>query len=124
MIGDFKKFICIRCPRGCEVITSVDGQGNITEIKGNFCKLGEDYVRTESRDPRRIVTTTVKVLNGVKPLVPVWTDAPIPKDKILALADALRQVQLHAPVSMGQVVLSNALGTGVDVITSGEVAKL
>lgn len=123
MTGDFQKFICIRCPRGCEVTTSVDGLGNITEIKGNFCKLGEEYVRTELKDPRRIVTSTVKVSGGRKPLVPVWTDAPVPKDKIIDIAKALRAVELRAPVNAGQVVLENTLGTGVNIVASGDVAR-
>jgi CxxC motif-containing protein len=115
------KTICIRCPRGCEVTTSVDGYGAITAIHGNFCKLGEDHVRDELKDPRRTVTSTVRVKNGKNPLVPVWTDQPIPKDKILALAGELRKIELHAPVHIGQVVLQNALGTGSDVVASGDV---
>jgi CxxC motif-containing protein len=34
---------------------------------------------------------------------------------------ALRQVELHAPVTMGLVVLADALGTGVDVIASRDM---
>lgn len=116
--------ICIRCPRGCEVATTVDGSGNITEIRGNFCKLGEEYIRNEMTDPRRTLTTTVRVENGKRPLVPVWTEKPVPKDRIMELADKLRKVTLKAPVSLGQVVMKNALGTGIDVVASGEVESL
>lgn len=123
MTGEFKKFICIRCPRGCEVTTTIDGYGNMTEIQGNFCKLGEDYVKNEMKDPRRTVTSTVRVLDGTKPLVPVWTENPIPKEKIMELADLLRGITLKAPVALGQVVLENVLGTGVNVIASGDVDK-
>jgi CxxC motif-containing protein len=118
-----KKFICIRCPQGCEVITTVDGYGNITGITGNSCKLGADYVKMEMTDPRRTMTTTVKVEGGMHPLVPVWTEKPVPKNKISELADALRKVTLKAPVVINQVVLENAAGTGINVIASRDINK-
>ena len=116
-----KNFICIRCPRGCEILTSLDGQGSIMEIKGNVCKLGEEYVKTELADPRRILTTTVRVINGNHPLAPVWTEAPIPKDKIFDLASLLRKKTLNAPVKTGEIVLENVFNLGINVITSGSV---
>ena len=116
-----KKFICIRCPRGCEVITSLDGYGSITEIQGNVCKLGRDYVQSEMTNPLRILTTTVRVRNGRHPLVPVWTAQPVPKERVMELARQLRTVTLDAPVSLDQVVLDDALGLGVHVIASGSV---
>lgn len=115
-----KKFICIRCPRGCEIITTIDGY-NIDRIEGNICKMGVEYVENEIKDPRRIVTTTVKVKNGNFPLVPVWTNQPIPKDKIFILMKELRKVELKAPVDQNMVVLKNVFGTGIDVVTSGRV---
>jgi len=113
-----KKFICIRCPEGCEITTTLDGLGNITDIKGNSCKLGIEYVKTEATDPRRTLTTTVKVEGGVHPLCPVWSERPVPKDRVLELAAELRKITLKAPVVAGQIVLENALGIGVNIITS------
>ena len=117
------KNICIRCPRGCEIVTTLDGYGNITHIEGNFCRLGKEYVQGEMTDPRRIVTSTVRVKNGEKPLVPVWTEKPIPKAKVLELSEALRNIVVDAPVKIGQVVMENALGLGINVITSGNVGQ-
>lgn len=119
---DKRNFICIRCPTGCEIQAVMDGY-NVVEIDGNHCRLGEDYVRKEATDPRRVVTTTVKVRGGAKPLVPVWTDGDVPKARILELMDALRGVELPAPVKLGDVALRDALGLGVDVVTSGAVEK-
>jgi CxxC motif-containing protein len=116
-----KKFICIRCPRGCEILTSLDGYGAITEIHGNVCKLGRDYVQAELTDPRRTLTTTVRVRHGRHPLVPVWTAQPVPKERVLELADVLRGITLEAPVTLDQVVLENALGLDIDVVASGSV---
>ena len=89
-----KKFICIRCPQGCEITTTLDGLGAVTDITGNSCKLGVDYVRSELSDPRRTITTTVAVTGGELPLCPVWSEKPIPKDLVLRAADAIRPVKV------------------------------
>jgi CxxC motif-containing protein len=48
----------------------------------------------------------------------VCTAAPIPKPLIFDLLAELRKVELRAPIQIGQVVLEDALGTGVDVLTT------
>ena len=116
-----RKFICIRCPQGCEITTTLDGYGAITNITGNSCKLGPEYVKQETSDPRRTLTTTVMVNGGMLPLCPVWTEKPIPKDRVMELALVLRSVKLKAPIAINQVVLENALGTGINVIASRSI---
>ena len=116
-----RKFICIRCPQGCEITTTLDGYGAITNITGNSCKLGPEYVKQETTDPRRTLTTTVMVDGGVHPLCPVWTEKPVPKERVLELAAALRGIKLKAPVEINQIILENALGTGINVIASRSI---
>lgn len=118
-----KKFICIRCPRGCDITTSLDGYGSIMELKGNICRIGEEYIKNEITDPRRILTTTVQVINGTHPLVPVWTASSIPRNKIFELTREIRNIKVEAPVKIGQVIIENALGLGINVVTSGSVRK-
>ena len=117
MAEEITKMICITCPVGCALEVTHDGE-TIIDIKGDTCKRGIDYAETELTDPRRMVTSTVKVRGGVHPLVPVYTAAPIPKPLIFDLLAELREVELEAPVKVGQVVLENALGTGIDVLAS------
>jgi CxxC motif-containing protein len=114
MAEETTKIICITCPMGCTLEVTHEGK-TITKVDGEQCKKGRDYAEAELTDPRRMVPTTVKVQGGVHPLVPVCTAAPIPKPLIFELLAALRQVELQAPVKIGQVVLENALGTGVNV---------
>jgi CxxC motif-containing protein len=113
-----KKFICIRCPQGCEITTTLDGNGAITNITGNSCKLGADYVRQEMTDPRRTLTTTVLVEDGIHPVCPVWTEKAVPKEMIMDLAKLLRKIKLKAPVIINQIVVENAMGTGINIIAS------
>lgn len=65
-----------------------------------------------------MVATTVRVRHGMHNLVPVYTVQPFPKPKIFDLLQALRNLEIEAPVAMAQVILADALGTGIDVITS------
>jgi CxxC motif-containing protein len=116
-----RKIICIRCPEGCEITTTLDGYGNITEITGNSCKLGIEHVNAEVKDPRRTLTTTVMVTGGSLPLCPVWTEKPVPKDKVMEIAGALRAIKLKAPVNINQVVLENVLGTGINIVASRDI---
>lgn len=117
-----KKYICIRCPRGCEITTTLDGW-NIDKIEGNVCKLGLDYVKDEVTNPRRVVTSTVKVKDGKYPLVPVWTTSAIPKDKIFDLLHLLSEIELEAPVDVDKIVLTNVFDLNIDVVTSSMVDR-
>lgn len=117
MAEEITKLICITCPVGCTLEVTHEGK-TIIKVDGSQCKKGLEYAKAELADPRRMVTSTVKVRGGVFPLVPVYTAAPIPKPLIFDLLAELRKVELQAPVKIGQVVLENALGTGVDVLAS------
>ena len=100
----------------------VTHEGNIIlGVEGNACKRGEAYAKTELVDPRRMVATTVQVEGGIHPLAPVYTAAPISKLLIFDLLAELRQVKLRAPVRAGQVVLGDALGSGVTVLASRDL---
>jgi CxxC motif-containing protein len=119
-----RTIICLRCPRGCEVHTTVDDANNVIAARGNICKLGKEYVRTEAADPRRVFTSTVRVRGGEKPLAAVWTPRPIPKSALLALARDARLADVPAPVHVGQVVMADWRGTGTDVVASERVRKI
>ncbi|MBQ7942967.1 MAG: DUF1667 domain-containing protein [Lachnospiraceae bacterium] len=118
-----KELICIGCPKGC-VLTVTMESGKVQAIGGNTCPKGEDYARKEMLDPRRTVTSTVRVLRGNIPVVPVKTSEDIPKDKIFACMEALRQVEVEAPVQVGDIVLKDAAGTGISVVATREVQAI
>jgi CxxC motif-containing protein len=120
MAEEITKLICITCPMGCALQVTHDGK-MVTKVEGSQCKKGVAYGEAEIKDPRRMVTSTVRVAGGGHPLVAVYTAAPIPKPLIFDLLAELRQVELHAPVKMGQVVVENALGTGVNVVASRDL---
>ncbi|MCM1027201.1 MAG: DUF1667 domain-containing protein [Roseburia sp.] len=114
-----KEFICIGCPLGCTVTAETEA-GEIKSITGNTCPRGADYVTKELTDPRRIVTSLVRVRGGELPVVSVKTAADIPKDKIGQCVRELKKLELQAPVSIGQVVLEDVCGTGIRVVATRE----
>ncbi len=120
MAKETTNLICITCPMGCALSVTHDGK-TVLEVDGNQCKRGLDYAAHELSDPRRMVTTTVRMQGGLHPLLPVYTASPIPKPLVFRLLRELRRVELQAPVHAGDTVLANALGTGVDVLASRDM---
>ncbi len=116
-MSEQREFICVTCPVGCSIQAEVEGDALIA-IHGQACQRGEAFVREELTAPRRMLTTTVRVRGGRLPLVPVRSSGPVPKGLLFEIARALREVELQAPVADHQMVLENALGSGVDIVTS------
>ena len=119
---EMKKMICITCPKGCTLEVTRDGE-TITKVVAG-CKRGNEYAEREMRDPRRMVASTVKIANSLHPLMPVYTSAPFPKPRIHELLLELRQMELKAPIRVGQVVAKNVLDTGIDILASRSAAPL
>jgi len=111
------EFTCINCPLSCG-LTLTEEDGEVLEVSGADCRVGEKYAVEEFRNPRRTVSTTVRVQGGVLPLLPVVSAAPIPKALVREAVRTLAAVAVEAPVEEGQVIYPDILGTGVDVIAS------
>lgn len=116
------EIICVACPKGCRLEASRADQNIEILVTNAGCKRGREYAVSEITDPRRMVATTVRIENGLHPLLPVFTAAPFPKDRIAELLAALRKAKISAPVKTNQVILANVLGTGIDVIASRDMA--
>ncbi len=115
-----RELICIGCPMGCPIVVKME-DGKVISVTGNTCPRGDAYARKEVTDPTRIVTTTVRVADGKVPMINVKTEHDIPKDKIFDYIAALRGVTIKAPVHIGDIVLENVAGTGVNIVAAGNV---
>ncbi len=116
-----RELTCIGCPLGCALTVTMEN-GTVTSVTGNTCPRGDAYARKEVTNPTRIVTSTVRVRGGVCPMVNVKTATDIPKDKIFACTEALKDIVVSAPVSIGDVILTNVADTGVDIVAARNVA--
>ena len=112
-----KNLTCIGCPLGCLITVELQN-GEVISVTGNTCKRGEDYARKEVTNPTRIVTSMVKVCGGNVPTISVKTKSDIPKDKIFDCVKALKDVEVKAPVAIGDVILADVAETGVTVVAT------
>ena len=116
-----RELTCIGCPLGCSITVTMNGT-DVVSVTVNTCQRGDAYALKEVTNPTRIVTSTVRVEGGISPMVNVKTASDIPKAKIFECVSALKNVVVTAPVKIGDVVLSNVAGTGVDVVAAKNIA--
>lgn len=110
-----RHFTCIVCPRGCSIEAEIEDD-RVVDIKGYACPRGRAYVETELTAPRRMLTTTVFTDQGT--LLSVRTRETIPKELLFAAMEHLRTITVKTPVAVGDIVVQNLLGTGVDVVAT------
>ena len=101
-----RELTCIGCPMGCPLTVTMEA--------------GE-VISVEVTNPTRIVTSTVRVTGGDADMVSVKTKEDIPKGKIFECVKALKTVEVPAPVHIGDVLLEDVAGTGVDIVATKNV---
>ena len=123
-----EELICITCPRGCHLTIERGAQGEF-EVSGNRCPRGANYAREELTAPKRTVTATARLVGAERDLssykprrVPVRSLAPVPKEKIGELLAAIYALEVRLPVARGEVLMKDALGTGVDVVATRSIS--
>ena len=117
-----RELICVACPMGCAMQVEHTPSGEVTSVTGNTCKRGLVYAAAELSNPTRMFHSTVRVQGGNKALVSVKSSAPVPKGKLMACAAATLNIQANAPVAIGDVIVPNVCGTGIDLIAATRVA--
>jgi CxxC motif-containing protein len=80
---------------------------------------GVDFALSEMTCPTRTLTSTVRT--SFNKILPVRTAAPIPKEKMMDVMKLLANVVITQPLVIGDTVISNALGLGVDIIASSNI---
>lgn len=115
-----KEFVCITCPMGCHLSVNDDDKNNII-VTGNTCPRGKEYGINEVTRPKRMVTSSVKVIGGVDNVTSVKTREAIDKHLIFDVLNELKGIELKAPVKIGDIVIKNVLNTNVDIVVSRNV---
>ena len=118
-----KEITCIVCPIGCKIIIKTNGK-KFELLEGNKCKQGVEYARSEALDPRRVLTSSVLVEDGIWPLVSVKTKKPIPKEKVFEVLKQIQRKKVKAPIKIGQVIIKNIVNTNTDLIATKSIDKL
>lgn len=110
------KLTCIVCPRGCNLTVKQDL--DTIEVTGNKCIRGKKYGINEVTNPVRKITSTVKINNGIHSRLPVISDKEIPKDLLFEAMKVINEITVNSPVSVGDVLVQNILGTDANIIAS------
>ena len=114
-----RTLICIVCPMGCRL--KVTGTLDDLEVEGNKCDKGVSYALDEITNPMRVVCTTVRITGGIHGVIPVKTDKPIPEKYKLDVVKAVKDITLTSPVRMGDIIVPDLFGTGVNIVAERDM---
>ncbi|MFW5855704.1 MAG: DUF1667 domain-containing protein [Bacillota bacterium] len=117
-----KEIICVGCPKGCRVTVRAEND-EIFDITGYDCDKGREYAVEEFKNPTRILPTTVKVKNGELPLVPVKTDRPVPRSKLISAMKVVAEIVVEAPVEIGDIIVRDILNTGANLVATAKIKE-
>ena len=107
-----KTITCIMCPNGCEITY---------DLNGGMCGKGPEYVKNEILNPKRTLTSSVKVTGGAIPLVSVKTTGSIPKEKLQYAMKLINELAVEAPVELGQIIRTDFMEEGINLVATKKV---
>lgn len=114
-----KDLVCIACPIGCRVtITKDDASPDGYIVEGNTCKKGRAYAIKEVTAPSRMLTSTVRIEGAKLCRLPVVSSDEVPKQLLFKAMEEMNGVLITSPVIIGDIVLENIAGSGVDLVAS------
>ena len=114
-----KNLTCIECPKSCNLIVDIENC-RVVKVSGNQCKVGESYCLAEIENPMRVLTSTVLGEGLSLKMIPVRTDKPMPKAQLQEAVNEIKKIMVDKPVKVGDVIVSNFLGLGVNLIATRE----
>lgn len=119
-----KEMTCIVCPMGCQLQLDIDDATLKLSVSGNNCPRGIKYAHEELTNPKRTLTTTVLLERAELTRLPVVTDGPIPKGKLMEAMQVLNCLRVKAPVHVNDILVKNICQSGVNVIASRTVTRI
>lgn len=123
-VNESTKMTCIGCPKGCQLTVTKIGTGLAQEdfkVEGNTCKIGLSYAFKEMTAPMRVLTSTIRVSGGERPLVAVKSVPEVPKNLQLACMEIVKRTVVTAPVHAGSVLIPDILGCGANIVAGEDV---
>ncbi len=119
-----RKMRCIVCPEGCSLLVEYDkNTGRPIMIEGHKCKRGIKFAEDEIKNPLRTLTTTVRISSKKAARLAVRSSIPVGRDKMLQIIKHVRQIEIKAPVNMGDIIIHDVLGTGADIISCSSIKE-
>ena len=97
---------CTTCPSGCALKVMIENN-EVVSVEGNNCPRGEKFAHKEWINP---------VINGKELLIPVKSKEPIPRKIMTEAMKEIQEIEVNAPVKMGDVIKENLAGSGVELV--------
>jgi len=114
------RLTCVLCPVGCELEVRKDEAGEL-DVQGNQCDKGLPFAVEEILHPKRNLATSVPVRGTEAKMVSVRLSDRVPREMIFPVLAEIAKLRPEVPVRRGQVLITDVLGTGVDVIATRTV---
>jgi CxxC motif-containing protein len=117
-----RNMICIECPKGCNLSVDIENC-KVISVKGAKCPKGTGYAISETEEPARILTATVRTEGLALKLVPVRTNKPIPKKDLQKAMQEIKKIKITNPIKAGDVIVENFLGIPVKLLATREAGR-
>lgn len=114
---------CVQCPMGCSLSVDIDNNGQVEQVRGNGCPRGKAYGISEVTHPVRVVTSLMRVAGENHPISVRTADA-VPREKVGEVLRAIHNTVKTAPAHVGEVLIKDVAGTGIDVIATKDSMKV
>ena len=137
-----RELTCIVCPIGCRL--TAEEKGDELVVAGTRCPRGAVYAAEEIRAPKRVLTATcalgptgsagpagacsdsaaavrsrVRRRGMCEPRrLPVKSSRACPKERLDELLADIYVSRTMPPVKLGDVIIANWKGTGIDVVAA------
>ena len=110
-----KELTCVVCPAGCRITVTLNDKGDIESIEGYTCLRGKTYAANEVTHPVRTLTSTVTIETADgKKMLPVRTDAGIPRERLFDAMKIVRATRAKAPVHTGDILVADFIEPGTN----------
>ncbi|MBN1351673.1 DUF1667 domain-containing protein [candidate division KSB1 bacterium] len=110
---------CIMCPLGCEM--TVETNDDLVTVTGNQCEKGEVFAQEEVLHPIRNLATSVPIAGKHFKMLSVRLSDRVPRHLLKEIIAEIAKLRPGPPVKRGQVLISNVLKSGANVIATRTV---
>lgn len=112
---------CGYCSGRCRMTVKLDNNQKFVSAAGNACSNGAKYAREEIDNPFKIFASLIAIKGGSEAVSSVKTNKPVPKELFSVIEEYIKSISLSAPVTYGDIVMTNILDTGADIIITRAV---
>lgn len=118
-----RELTCVVCPAGCRITVTLNEDGSVASMEGYTCARGKTYAANEVTHPVRTLTSTVPVMTAEgRKMLPVRTDAGIPKESLFDAMKLVRAFTAKAPVHTGDVLIADFIEPGTNLVACKDFA--